>query len=276
MRISATLVIRNEEALLSRCLESVKSVADEIIVVHDGPCRDKSLEIAKKYQAKIFIQPYIGVAEPHRPFCFEKSAGDWILQIDADEYLSPKAQAEIPALIKNKNIDAYSFAWPYVADGKQILRGPFSKTLKSCLFRKSKLFMIGIAQEYPRTYGVLAKRNDILLAHEPEYNNFTYQIFKEKWLNWAKLQARQIANIEQAPTFNIPDRKSNNIYQNYLFIRKHPILTGIGETLKFIAIYLSRGILWAGWGSMKIAFFELAYMWSVRKYLEYLKYGRKI
>lgn len=276
MKISACLVIRNEEALLSRCLESIKDVVGEIIIVHDGSCIDRSLEVAKKYQAKIFIQPYVGVAEPHRPYTFEKASGDWILQIDADEYLSHKAQTEIKTLISNKGIDAYSFAWPYVVDGKQILRGPFSKTLKSCLFRKSKLFMIGIAQEYPRTYGVLAKRNDVLLEHKPQYNNFTQKIFKKKWINWAKLQAKQIFDIGKAPTFNISDPQENEVFKTYLFIRRHPILTGLSDTLKFLAIYILRGILWSGWVSVKIAYFELSYMWLVKKYLEYLKYGRKI
>lgn len=276
MKISACLVIRNEEKLLTRCLESIKNVVDEIIVVHDGPCCDTSLDIVKKYKAKTFMQSFIGVAEPHRPFSYQKATGDWILQIDADEYLSNRAKEEIPKLVKNKNIDAFSFSWPYMIGSEYISTGPFSKTLKSCLFRKNKMFLVGIAQEYPRTYGILQKRGDILLEHKPEYNNFTLQIFKQKWINWAILQAKQISNIEKALTFNIPNPSENNIFKYYLFMRQHPIRTGLTESIKFIGLYIMRGILWSGEKSIKIAFFELSYIWLVIKYLEYLKYGRKI
>ena len=41
--ISACLVVHNEEKLIGRCLESIKNLVDEIIVVHDGPCQDKTL-----------------------------------------------------------------------------------------------------------------------------------------------------------------------------------------------------------------------------------------
>lgn len=276
MKISACLVIRNEGRLLSRCLDSIKYVVDEIIIVHDGQCNDRSIEIAKKYKAKIFLQHFIGVAEYHRPFSFSKATSDWILQIDADEFLSQKAQKEIPKLVAATNIDAYSFLWPYPENDGYIQTGPFCKTIKHCLFRKNKMFMIGIAQEYPRTCGVSQKRSDILLEHKPEYNNFTLQIFKQKWINWAKLQARQISNIEKTPTFNIPVLYENKIFQHYLFMRQHPIWTGLTETIKFLGIYIMRGILWSGEGSIKIAFFELSYIWLVKKNLEYLKYGRKI
>lgn len=276
MKISACLVIRNEEKILSRCLESIKDIADEIIIVHDGPCNDKSLDISKKYQAKIYVRSLIGVAEPHRPFTYEKATGDWILQIDADEFLSAKAQNEIRSLILEKSIDAYSFSWPYSMNNQYITVGPFANTLKSCLFRKNKLYMLGIAQEYPRTYGILQKRGDILLEHKPEYDNFTLSIFRQKWVKWAKLQAIQISNIEKTQTFNISNASESQIIRHYLFIRKHPILTGLTETGRFLLIYILRGILWSGWGSLKIAYFELTYIWLVKKYLEDLKYGRKI
>lgn len=267
MKVSACIVIKNEGKLLSRCLSSIKDAVDEIILVHDGPCSDNSLEIAKKYKAKIFIRPIVGVAEPHRPFSYTKASGDWILQIDADEYLSERAQKELPKLILEKNIDAYSFAWPYPRKGKYIQRGPFSKTVKNCLFRKSKLYMIGIAQEYPRTYGILQKRLDILLEHKPVDDNFTWKIFQEKWLLWAKLQARQIYNIEKAPLFNVSNILENKTIQHYIFVRKHPVLSGITEIAKFIGIYTVRGILYSGIDSIKIAVLEIIYILSVRMYL---------
>ena len=87
-KISACLVVHNEEKVIRRCLDSIKNVVDEIIVVHDGPCTDKTMEIAREYGAKIYEQPFNGEAEKHRPFSYRMTSGAWILQIDADEYLS--------------------------------------------------------------------------------------------------------------------------------------------------------------------------------------------
>lgn len=269
------MVIRNEERVLTRCLESIKNVVDEIVIVHDGPCIDKSAEIANKYHAKLFLRPLIGEAEYHRPFSFTKSRGEWILQIDADEFLSEKAKKEISKLVLTSNIDAYSLLWPYPdKNGVYIKTGPFSKTLKPCLFRKNKMYMLGISHEYPRSYGISEKRKDILLEHKPLYDNFTRDYFSRKWIDWTVLQAKQIYHLEKTPKFNMDD--TNNVYKYYQDLRLHPVISGIKETFKFIAIYISRGILWSGVRSLKIAIFELAYLWLVRKNLILLKHGQRI
>lgn len=276
MRLSACLVIHNEEKLLPRCLESIKNIVDEIIVIHDGPCSDDSLEIAKRFGAKVFIRPYIGEAEYNRPFSYEKASGEWILQIDADEFLSDKAKIEIPKLVKSKDIDAFSFLWPYKDLHGYIKKGPFAVTLKPCLFRKKKMFMIGISHEYPRSYGRLKKLSDVILEHHQKENNYTRKSFQQKWLEWAKLQAKQIFYLEKAPTYNIDKLESNQIYLYYLNMRKFPIISGLREMVKFLIIYLTRGIIWSGLSSFKIAYFEQRYLWLVRIYLWRLKHGQQI
>lgn len=83
--VSAVLIVKNEEALLARCLESVKD-ADEIIVCDTGST-DKTVEIARKYTDKVF-EDY----KWEKSYCKarnhakSKATGDWILSIDADEY----------------------------------------------------------------------------------------------------------------------------------------------------------------------------------------------
>lgn len=276
MKISACLVICNEEKLLPRCLESIKDVVDEIIVVHDGPCSDKSLEIVREFGAEVFVRKLVGEAEYHRPFSFKKAKGEWILQIDADEFLPEKTKRAIPKLIKAKDTDAYSFLWLYPEKGEYIEKGPFSKTLKPCLFRENKMFMIGISHEYPRTYGKLVKRPDLHLEHKTEYNNYTRKAYKDKWIKWARLQAEQICHIDKAPIYNIGQLKSNPVYIYYENMRKHPVISGMIESFKYLMIYLTRGILWSGWYSVKIAFFELRYIWLIRFYLLKLKHGKRI
>jgi glycosyltransferase involved in cell wall biosynthesis len=86
MTVSVVMIAKNEEAVLGRCLESVKE-ADEIIICDTGST-DRTVEIAKQYTEKVFTDY---VWEDHfanaRNHALSKATGDWILSIDADEVL---------------------------------------------------------------------------------------------------------------------------------------------------------------------------------------------
>src|SRR4051812_33941627 len=86
MRISVVMIVKNEEALLARCLESVKG-ADEIIICDTGS-HDRTVEIARQFTDKVFTD-YLwndSYCEA-RNHARRKATGDWILSIDADEFL---------------------------------------------------------------------------------------------------------------------------------------------------------------------------------------------
>lgn len=86
-RVSVVMIVKNEEAVLARCLESVKE-ADEIVICDTGST-DRTIEIARQYTDKIFTDY---VWEDHfanaRNHAKSKATGDWILSIDADEFLT--------------------------------------------------------------------------------------------------------------------------------------------------------------------------------------------
>ncbi len=81
------MIIKNEENYLAGCLESVKDCVDEIVIVDTGST-DNSLEIAKKYGAKIFHFNWINDFSAARNYALKKSTGNWILYLDADERLT--------------------------------------------------------------------------------------------------------------------------------------------------------------------------------------------
>ena len=83
---------------------SICDVVDEIVVVHDGPCKDRSLEICKKYGAKIFIREHVGCADPHIPFIIEQAKSKWILKIDADESISSNLRKNLKKIVNNSKI----------------------------------------------------------------------------------------------------------------------------------------------------------------------------
>jgi glycosyltransferase involved in cell wall biosynthesis len=87
MRVSVVMICKNEEAVLGRCLESVKE-ADEIIICDTGST-DRTIEIAKQFTDKVFTdyvwEDNFAKARNH---ALSKATGDWVLSIDADEYLT--------------------------------------------------------------------------------------------------------------------------------------------------------------------------------------------
>ncbi len=90
--LSACLIVKNEEQRLPECLESLKSLADEIIVVDTGSS-DRTVAIAKKFQARVLHFQWCDDFAQARNYAIAQAKGKWILVIDADEVLEQSAIA---------------------------------------------------------------------------------------------------------------------------------------------------------------------------------------
>ena len=93
-KISACMIVKNEEEFLPNCLNSIKDAVDETIIVDTGST-DDTMTIAKNFGAKVYHHPWNDSFSEARNHCLNHASGDWILQIDADEELE---QADIPKL----------------------------------------------------------------------------------------------------------------------------------------------------------------------------------
>jgi glycosyltransferase involved in cell wall biosynthesis len=96
--LSATIITLNEEENLRACLESLGFV-DEIIVCDSGST-DRTLAIARSFTDKIFQDPWQGFAR-QKNLAQERAGGHWILNIDADERVTPALREEISAVLKH-------------------------------------------------------------------------------------------------------------------------------------------------------------------------------
>lgn len=243
-KISACLVVHNEAAVIERCLQSVVGLAEEIIVVHDGPCSDSTLEIAKKYTNKIFVRPLVGIAEPHRVFSFEQASGEWIIQLDADEWLEKKDHDSIRLLTKAAAVDAYNFTWE-LWNGKKAIYFPGLQ--KICLFKKDTSTFVGVPQASVR--GNVTQNVAIRLHHQPTYNNVAWRSFLRKAKRWIPIHARYFFySASQIETFNCSADEWLKIAN---FEKTHPI----------------RSIVWlpvrAFLGQMKNGLWRSRYGWQV-------------
>ncbi|HEX2866166.1 MAG TPA: glycosyltransferase [Ignavibacteriales bacterium] len=104
-RLTLSMIVKNEEKYLQECLDSVKGIADEIVVVDTGST-DRTIEIAEKAGAKVYHFSWINDFSAARNFALSKSNGEWILYLDADERLSEKSQAELKRIIRSKKKEA--------------------------------------------------------------------------------------------------------------------------------------------------------------------------
>ena len=82
--ISLCMIVKNEEAVLERCLESIKDMVDEIVIVDTGST-DKTKEIAARFTDKIYDFPWCDDFSAARNFAFSKGTGEYLLWMDADE-----------------------------------------------------------------------------------------------------------------------------------------------------------------------------------------------
>lgn len=106
IQTSVVLATYNEAKNIRDCLVSVKSLADEIVVV-DGGSTDSTREIAKKLGAKVFKVTNQPIFHVNKQLAVDKAAGKWILQLDADERLTPELIKEIKAAIKQPEYAGY-------------------------------------------------------------------------------------------------------------------------------------------------------------------------
>jgi glycosyltransferase involved in cell wall biosynthesis len=104
--ISVTIITKNEEASIGRCLQSV-SWADELIVLDSGST-DRTVEIARGLGAKVVVrQDWPGFGS-QKNRALDLATGDWVFSLDADEWVTPELGEEIGATITGKpEFDAY-------------------------------------------------------------------------------------------------------------------------------------------------------------------------
>jgi len=135
--LSVVIITFNEELNLPRTLESVRWV-DEIIVV-DSRSTDRTVEIARTFNATVFVEPWKGFAA-QKNSAIEKASCDWVLSIDADEVVPADLRAEIEAAIGGSNkpgsLDGYWIPRMNYILGRWMRHGGFWPDHKMRLFRR--------------------------------------------------------------------------------------------------------------------------------------------
>ncbi len=99
--LSLCMIVKNEENFLGQCLDSVKGLVDEIIIVDTGSA-DRTKEIAGRFTDKVFDFEWCDDFSAARTESLRHATGDWILVLDADEVIAKRDHDVIRKLIRDE------------------------------------------------------------------------------------------------------------------------------------------------------------------------------
>jgi glycosyltransferase involved in cell wall biosynthesis len=106
MRVSAIIITKNAGTMIRRCVESV-AWADEIIVVDSGST-DDTAEICRAMGVKFSVTADFPGFGPQKNRALDQATGDWVVSIDADEWITPELRDEMRAAMANPTAAAYA------------------------------------------------------------------------------------------------------------------------------------------------------------------------
>lgn len=115
MTFSICMIVRDEELVLRRCLNSVKEIADEIIIVDTGSV-DSTKHIALEYTNKVYDFQWIDDFAAARNYSFQFATMDYILWIDADDTIDSSNIEKLKTLKKNLTLDTEVVMLKYVTE----------------------------------------------------------------------------------------------------------------------------------------------------------------
>lgn len=136
MYLSAVVVSKNEEINIETCLKSL-DFCDEILVIDDYSS-DKTVELAKKAGAKVFLRKLNNNFADQKNFGLEKAGGDWILFIDADEVILKSLSGEILNRIKSENCAGFKIRRIDYFLGKRLKFGETGNAASVRLVKKNR------------------------------------------------------------------------------------------------------------------------------------------
>lgn len=135
-KISAVIITYNEEKNIERCLNSLQEIVDEIVVV-DSFSIDKTEEICKKHNVRFIQHAFDGhIEQKNRAMNLAKN--DYVLSLDADEFISEKLKKSILEIKNNLKFDAYYFNRLNYYCGKPIKHGSWYPDKKFRLWNRKK------------------------------------------------------------------------------------------------------------------------------------------
>lgn len=191
MKISATIIVRNEEDNIAAVCETL-DWADEIVIV-DSDSTDRTLEIARGFTQKIYNREFKGYKDKHE-YADRQATGDWIFWIDADERVTPELKRSIGhlrTLDPSALADGYRIARKTFFMGRWIRHSGWYPDYQMRLYRREKSYWDGIA---PHQTAYVKGKVDTLEGEFLHYTKSDLDEYHRVTGSYADLAAEHLAN----------------------------------------------------------------------------------
>jgi glycosyltransferase involved in cell wall biosynthesis len=166
-KISLVINTLNEGFNIADCISSASKWVDEVIVC-DMHSDDRTVEIAKSFQAKIVYHERTGFVEPARYYAISQASHEWVLVLDADEKLTDKLGEKLREIASENKVDAVSFASLFNYFGGYARHGGFFNNNWTRFFRK-QIYLntysadeLAVHQNFNALYGLDKNRKQTL------------------------------------------------------------------------------------------------------------------
>lgn len=256
--LSVAIATYNEENTIADCIDSVRKIASEIVVV-DGSSSDRTAEIAKSLGAIVFKVTNKPNFHINKQIAIDKCKSEWILQLDADERVTAKLREEIKSVISAKDgskYDAYSIPRRNYFLGRWMTKGGLYPDSVIRLFKKGKAFLPQKSvHELMEVRGSLGTFNsDLLHIADPAFSRYLARSNR-----YTSLEAESMRDK------GVHLNTQNHIF--YLFLK---------PCIKFLSIYVRhRGYVDGLPGLIFALYSGLHIRTSYIKYWELMKNGKK-
>jgi len=196
MQFSITIIALDAEKFLPKCLDSVRSLTSDIIVVIDNRTTDDTESVARKFGAKVFIRHFVDFSDQHN-FADSKTRLNWTFSLDADEIVSSKLAEELAALPDNPSYSAFWVPRKNKIFGRLINYSNWDPDGIIRLYDKSRNLWEGKVHEQIKTIGKTGKLTGVIY-HD---NYRTVSEFLSRQNTYSSAEAENLQKTNQK--FNI-------------------------------------------------------------------------
>jgi glycosyltransferase involved in cell wall biosynthesis len=216
--ISLCMIVKNEEQLLARCLHTVHSLVDEIIVVDTGST-DRTREIAAQFTERIYDFEWVDDFAAARNYAFAQATKDYILWLDADDILKEADQAKLRALKENLPPTTDSVSMLYHLSEDEYGNVTFSMRRNRLVRRSMSFRWIGAVHEYLEVFGTVIS-SDAAVTHrsasEDHASTRNLDIYERRLAAGETFSPRDLYYYANELKDHRQYRKASSFYERFL------------------------------------------------------------
>lgn len=220
--ISLCMIVKNEEDVIERCLNSVASLIDEIIIVDTGST-DSTKDLVKNFTNKIYDFEWINDFSAARNFAFDQATMDYILWLDADDIIPPKDCIKFLKLKNELTFDVDAVMMYYNTAFDDDGRATFSYFRERLSKRSQNFKWKEPVHEYLQISGNIIN-SDICITHgkiKKEKSSRNLEIYRQRLANEEKLTPR-------GTYYYARELKDNEKYEEAISIFEEFLASGLG------------------------------------------------